>query len=262
MFFHNMRHELVETVRKPHLWALLAWYDIKQRYRRSVLGPFWFTISTAILIGTLGLLWATLFKMNLHEYLPYFAAGNVIWIFIAMQLNEATTGFTQFESLIKQTRLPYPSYVLRLLCRNFIIFLHNFIIVIVVVTFVGNGWGWVSLLAIPGFLCLAAITLNVSFAFAIICTRYRDMIPVVQNLVTVAYFLTPIMWQSSTLPPQHQWVAELNPVSHLLDVARMPLLGEVPSMVSWMTALGLWLVSAGCACWLFARTRHRVAYWI
>jgi len=102
----------------------------------------------------------------------------------------------------------------------------------------------------------------VSFAFAIICTRYRDMIPVVQNLVTVAYFLTPIMWQSSTLPPQHQWVAELNPVSHLLDVARMPLLGEVPSMVSWMTALGLWLVSAGCACWLFARTRHRVAYWI
>jgi lipopolysaccharide transport system permease protein len=262
MFFDSTRHEMIEAATKPHLWALLGWYDIKQRYRRSVLGPFWFTISTAVLIGTLGLLWSTLFKANLHEYMPYFATGNVIWTFVSMQLVEATTGFTQFENLIKQTRLPYPTYVMRLLCRNFIIFLHNFIIVVIVVAFVGDGWTWTSLLALPGMLLLSAVTLCFAFIFAILCTRYRDMVPVVQNLVTVAYFLTPIMWQEKLLPPKYQWASYLNPISHLLDIVRMPILGQAPTLLNWLVSLGLLVLSAVCAYALFGRVRHRIAYWL
>lgn len=262
MFFTSVRQEFLATLMQPQLWALLAWHDIKQRYRRSVLGPFWLTISTAVLIGTLGLLWSTLFKVNLHEYLPYFAAGNVIWGFIALQLNEATTGFTQFEHLIKQRRLPFPSYLLRLLTRNFIIFLHNFIIVVIVVSFIGDGWSFVSLIAIPGMFLLALITYFVSLACAVLCTRYRDMVPVVQNLVTVGYFLSPIMWQVKTLPEEHRWVASWNPVSHILDVARAPLLGNVPTLTNWTVSLVALLLAGTCAWLLLARARNRIAYWI
>ena len=262
MFFQSTWHEVVETLRRPHLWALLGWYDIKQRYRRSVLGPFWFTISTAILVVTLGLLWSKLFKMDLHEYMPYFAAGNVIWAFISMQLNEATTGFTQFEGLIKQTRLPYPSYVLRLLCRNLIILFHNFLVVVVVVWWIGDGWGWTALLAVPGLVLLAAVTFCVSFILAVLCARYRDTVPIVQNLVTVAYFLTPIMWQAKTLPPEHRWAAELNPVTHLLDIVRMPLLGQYPPLESWMISGLILLLAATGGYFIFSRTRHRIAYWM
>lgn len=262
MFFASARQEFQATVLQPQLWALLAWYDIKQRYRRSVLGPFWLTISTAVLIGTLGMLWSTLFRMDLHEFLPYFAAGNVLWTFIAMQLSEATTGFTQFEHLIKQRRLPYPSYILRLLARSFIIFLHNFIIVIAVVSFIGNGWSLVSLIAIPGLFLLALVTYFVSLSVAILCTRYRDMVPVVQNVVTVGYFLTPIMWQRKTLPVQHQWVADLNPIAHILEVARAPLLGQVPTLTNWLVSFGLLAVAIAIAWMLLARARNRLAYWI
>src|SRR5699024_5965365 len=119
-----------------HLWWLLGWYDIKQRYRRSVLGPFWLTISTAILIATLGLLWSTIFRMDLSTYLPFFTVGNIFWTYLSSQVNEASTGYTQFENLVKQVRLPYPSYILRLLCRNLIIFAHNFVIILFVISFV------------------------------------------------------------------------------------------------------------------------------
>ncbi|VCU69468.1 ABC-2 type transporter [Pigmentiphaga humi] len=262
MFFESAAKEFFVAFARPHLWGLLAWYDIKQRYRRSVLGPFWLTISTGVLIATLGLLWSTLFKTDLHEYLPYFAAGNVVWSFVSMQLNEATTGFTQFEHLIKQSRLPYPSYILRLLCRNLIIFLHNFLIVIIVVSFVGDGWSLVSLVAIPGMLLLSAIVFFVSLACALVCTRYRDMVPVVQNLVTVGYFLTPIMWDAQRLPEQHRWVAAWNPLSHVIDVVRAPLLGHLPSVLNWLVSLAALAISAAISWGLFARTHQRVAYWI
>ena len=262
MFFTSVGQEFLATLLQPRLWALLAWHDIKQRYRRSVLGPFWLTISTAVLIGTLGVLWSTLFKTDLHEFLPYFAAGYVIWNFLAMQLNDATTGFTQFEHLIKQRRLPFPSYLLRLLTRNFIIFAHNFVIVVIVVSFVGDGWSLVSLIAIPGLLLLSAITYFVSLACAVLCTRYRDMVPVIQNLVTVGYFLSPIMWQAKTLPEQHRWVAGWNPISHILDIARAPLLGDVPALTSWLVSLAALVISGVVAWFLLGRARNRIAYWI
>ena len=262
LFYSSVRREFLAALRQPELWALLAWHDIKRRYRRSVLGPFWLTISTAVLISTLGALWSTLFKMNVLDYLPYFAAGNVIWTYIALQMNEATTGFTQFEHLIKQRRLPFPTYLLRLLVRSFIIFLHNFLIVILVVSFVGNGWSWVALIAIPGMLLLSSILYFISLGCAILCTRYRDMVPVVQNLVTVGYFLSPIMWKAESLPAQHSWVAGLNPISHVLDIVRAPLLGQVPALINWLVSFGMLAISALIATWLLARARNRIAYWI
>ncbi|RYH22493.1 MAG: ABC transporter permease, partial [Alcaligenaceae bacterium] len=178
------------------------------------------------------------------------------------QMTEATIGFTQFEHLIKQRRLPFPSYLLRLLTRSFIIFLHNFIIVVIVVSFVGDGWSLISLIAIPGLFLLSAITYFVSLACAILCTRYRDMVPVVQNLVTVGYFLSPIMWQSKSLPEQHRWVAGWNPISHILDIARAPLLGVVPSLTSWLVSGAALVIAAVIAWMLLARARNRIAYWI
>jgi lipopolysaccharide transport system permease protein len=262
MFFKSAREEFMQTLAQPHLWALLSWYDIKQRYRRSVLGPLWLTISTAILIGTLGLLWSTLFKTNLREYLPFFATGSVVWTFFSTQLNEAATGYTQFENLIKQIRLPYPSYILRLVCRNLIIFAHNFVIVIFVISVIGTGWSWTALIALPGLLLFSAAAFFASQIVAIICTRFRDMVPVVQNLVTVVYFLSPIMWQPKSLPARQQWVVELNPLSYLLDIVRMPLLGQIPSVLTWGVSVALAAVLGLLSHALFKRYRNRISYWL
>ena len=107
--------DLLSAVQRHELWLYLGWQDIRQRYRRSVLGPFWLTISTGIQIGTLGFLWAALFHQDLHEFLPFFAVGLVLWSMVSGVMLEACTGFTQFESIIRQTRLPFSAFLLRLL---------------------------------------------------------------------------------------------------------------------------------------------------
>ncbi|MEB3754431.1 ABC transporter permease [Acinetobacter sp. MD2(2019)] len=262
MFYKSTFHEFIHAFKHPHQWLLLAWFDIKQRYRRSVLGPFWITISTAILISALGLLWSTLFKMPLAEYLPYFAVGNILWVFISTQFNESTIGFINFTHIIKQHRLPYPSYILRQLSQNIIIFLHNFILIFIIISFSIYDWSWKTLIAIPGFILLAAVTFFCSFIFAILSTRYRDLAPIIQNMIMVAYFMTPIMWQEKTLPEKYHWIIHFNPFAHLISLVRQPLLGSAPSLLNWLVSIFLLLATILISYSLLNKSRNRIAYWL
>ncbi|MCO8576527.1 ABC transporter permease [Burkholderia multivorans] len=256
------RNELLDTVRAPHLWLVLAWYDIKQRYRRSVLGPFWMTLSTGIMIGTLGVIWSLIFNMDIKDYLPYYAAGQVIWSFYSGQINEACTGFIQFEGLLKQIRLPMPSFLLRLVMRNLIILMHNFVVVVVVITFFGAGWSWLALIAIPGLFLASVCIFLMSICVAIPCTRFRDLQPIVQNLTTVGFYITPILWQPKVIGAKFAWLVEYNPAAHLINIVRDPLLGHAPPLASWGWVLGMVLVFGVIASLLLARYRHRIAYWL
>ncbi len=254
--------DLKKSLKAPHLWLTLGWYDIKQRYRRSILGPFWLTLSTGVSVGTLSFLWSKLFKTNLDEYLPFFAVGSVVWAYIAGQVNEACSGFTQFGHIIKQVNLPLPSYLLRLLMRHLIILMHNFVIVLIVISFFGAGWKPIGLLALPGLLVMSIALFFVSLILAIICTRFRDMPPIIQNLTTVLFYFTPILWQTRYLPDRYSWVKDYNPLTHLIEIIRAPLLGSFPSKYSWLAALLVTLISALIAIPMLARYRNKVAYWL
>src|SRR3954447_19954996 len=110
------------------LWGRMGWNDILQRYRRSVLGPFWLTASTAIMVVVLGLLYAELFKTQIGDFLPFLCAGLLVWNLLATFLSEGGMIFTAAESYIKQVRLPYSIYVYRSSWSKVIIFAHNFVI--------------------------------------------------------------------------------------------------------------------------------------
>ena len=70
--------DIGQAVWQPELWLMLGWQDIKQRYRRSIIGPFWLTLSTAIMVFALGFLYAAIFRQPLGEYFPYLATGLVV----------------------------------------------------------------------------------------------------------------------------------------------------------------------------------------
>ncbi|WP_246149434.1 hypothetical protein [Skermanella pratensis] len=54
---------------------MLGWLDIRQRYRRSVLGAFWLTISMGIMVMALGTLYASLFRMDTSDFIPFIAGA-------------------------------------------------------------------------------------------------------------------------------------------------------------------------------------------
>lgn len=254
-------HELLGAMTLKDTWAYSGLQDIRLRYRRSFLGPWWLTLSTAITIAVLGVLWSKIFEMDIAEYLPFFAIGHVIWTWISAQLNDACAGFTQFEHIIKQTRLPYPTYLLRLSIRHTLILAHNAVVVAAVLLFAGTGFHAVSWLALIGVALVFVICVLVAIVLAIGCARYRDLQPLIASGLQIAFFVTPILWQPGALRSA-AWMAELNPLFHWIELIRQPLLGHLPAAAHyWWTGASMAVLGA-VSLWLLGRERDRIAYWM
>jgi lipopolysaccharide transport system permease protein len=246
------------------LWRLcwtLAMLDIRLRYRGSMLGPFWLTISTGAMVSAMGVLYSELFHISLHEYLPFLTASLVMWGFVATLFAEACFGYTANEGMIRTIRIPFSLYAARTVLRNLVVLAHNLVVVVAVDLFVWTGPGIAGLLAIPGL----ALWIIDSFAIVImlgaLCARFRDIPPIVASVVQMTFFVTPVLWKPE-LVGEHQWLLPVNPFFDLLELIRGPVLGEIPSATTYLAALGYSLLLCGAAWFLFARVRGRIAFWI
>ena len=258
----KMKNEITAIVKYFKMWFMLGWYDIKQKYRRSLIGPFWTTISTGVMVGSIGLMFSTLFKSPIKEFLPYFAVGQIMWLLISLQLNDACTMFVQYQSVIKQITVPLTVHVLRKLWHNFFIFLHNFLIIIAVLIIVGRGFSWESLYAIPALILILSPLFLLSVILGIICTRFRDITQIVAVFFQIVYLFTPIIWMRKILPAKYSWVTDFNPFFHMIELIRAPFLGVAPAAYHWIYMLIYIAVSAVIAFYLLKRFRHKVAYWL
>lgn len=243
------------------VWGILGWQDIRQRYRRSVLGPFWLTISTAIMVGALGFVYSGLFKQPLSEYLPYVGVGMIVWALISSVANESCNVFPAAEGMIKQIRLPLTVHVCRMVWRNIVIFLHNAIILVVIYLMFGKGFH-ADLLTLPlAVLVLAVNGVWVGLLLGIFCTRFRDIAQIVANMIQLLFFVTPIMW-SPTILGDRGWIATYNPAYHYIELLRAPILGHAFPVMSWGVVLIITVTGLAVALAALARYRHRVAYWL
>lgn len=258
---HTPTGDIVVGISAWRIWGTLGWHDIRQRYRRSVLGPFWFTLSTAIMVVVLGMLYSTLLKQEIKTYLPFLAVGLVVWQYIGSVINEGCSAFIGSAHLIKQIRLPLTIHVCRLVWRNFVILLHSLPVVIVMLIAFGNPIG-IEFVLVP--FALMALLLHgiwMGVVLGVLCARFRDIPPIVTNLVQVAFFFTPVMWMPEILEDR-AWVAHYNPFYHLIEIVRAPLLDRPVYLESWLWSLGLLGIGFMFAQYLMRRARNRVPYWL
>jgi len=244
-----------------HVWAALGWHDIRQRYRRSVLGPFWFTLSTLIMVGVLGVLYSTLLGQEITDYLPYLGVGLVVWQYLSACVNEGSTSFIGAGYLIKQIRMPLTVHVSRIVWRNFVILLHSLPVIVVLLIAFGRYPGPEFLLVFPALLLLLLNGVWIGLVLGIICTRYRDVLPIVTNVLQIAFFFTPIMWTTDLLKDR-AWVAELNPLHHMIEIVRAPVIGHPIHLQSWIWSASVVVVGFLAAQYLMRRCRNRVPYWL
>jgi len=253
--------DICEGALRIHLWGMLGWQDIRQRYRRSLLGPFWLTISMGIMIAALGSLYAGLFRIELSNYLPFLTIGFIIWGLIAAFVTEGCTAFIAAEAAIKQVELPLSVHVYRVLWRNIVIFAHNFLIFVFVAIVFSIFPGWAGFFLIPGLVLLILNGIWIGLLFGLISARFRDVPQVMASVMQVGFFLTPIMWKPELIPDR-TLVLDLNPFFYLVEIVRAPLLGSIPPLSVWLATIGITLAGWVVAFYFFQRFRWRIAYWV
>lgn len=241
-------------------WAL-ARSDITHRYRGSVLGPFWLTLSTAVMLGALGFLYAKLFRMDVTDYLPWLTVSLIVWNVLSQMVTDATVSLTGAEGVIRQMPLPYSVHALRVVMRNAVIAAHNLPLIGVVFVIFGVPVGWTALLAIPGFLLIAAGGFAASIFLGMICARFRDIPPIIGSVMQIAFFVSAVIWKPEMVGHWEPFLP-LNPVFAVMEAVRAPIMGSTGGIAVWLAAV-FWVGLTIALAWaFFVRFRGRIAFWV
>lgn len=261
--------DLSEGWRQRELWGHLGWVDIRQRYRRSVLGPIWISITMAITAIALGILYAGLFRNDLSVQLPYILVGFIVWGFISGCIGEGAEVFIANAGLLTHLPAPLSVHVYRLIWRQVLFFVHNLVVYVVMLLVFPQPLHWSSLAAFPAFGLLVLNGGWVALLLGIVTTRFRDLTPITQSIVQLAFFLTPIVWiyedlQNSPNPAvaERARIAELNPFLHFVEILRRPMLGQSLNLTNWVVVLVITVLGWALTLFALRRYRSRIAYWV
>nr|WP_283814231.1 ABC transporter permease [Bradyrhizobium liaoningense] len=255
--------EILAQAARPDRWGTLALMDISLRYRRTVIGPLWITLTLAATIASVGTVYAALFKQDIAVFLPSFAIGLIVWTLIATTLQEGSNIFVASGHLIKAVPAPLIVHVLQMIARNVLIFAHHLVIVVLLYVVLPWPLHWSMLLALPGFAILFLALLGGSVALGMLCARFRDIGSAIVSGLQFVFFLTPIIWtEDSARGTAFHWLTLVNPFATLLDLVRRPLLSQPTDAEQWLLgalyAIVVAVIGLGC----YAKYRHRVAYWL
>jgi len=252
--------DLAPFVTRHVTWRALAAGDIRSKYRRTMLGPWWITATNAFTALIMGLVAGRFLGADMRTYLPNFMISMTIWNFISSSLSESCFTMINAGGMIKAVNMPILIHVMRMVHRNLIIFLHN--IAIIPIIWLVYPWhiGIQSLLAPVGLLIVYIATVSGSMVVSMICVRYRDVPPVMTSVLQLLFFVSPIIWVPENIKGGELFVA-LNPVAYLLAVTRDPIMGSSPHLMSWIGALLFVAIATVVMAYIYTRYRSRIVYW-
>lgn len=243
------------------LWSTLAWYDIVLRYRRSLLGPIWITLSMGAMLLGMGPLYAALFDVPLARFYPHLALGIIFWNFFSTTIGDGCQVFIGAAPYLKQGHVPRSVFVWRSLTRHLFFLAHHLVLYLPVAVWAGLQWNPRMLLFLPGLVVVIVNLHALSITLGMLSARFRDVPNIVAASLQLLMFLTPVFWFPEKLPERSRFIL-YNPLAQLLDILRIPLLGGLPAPGTIRFLVYFTTLNVAVAAYLYAACRRRVVYWV
>jgi len=247
--------------RRVDLWSTLAWYDIVLRYRRSMLGPLWITLSMGAMLLGMGPLYAALFGVPLARFYPHLALGIIFWNFFSSTINDGCQVFISAAAYLKQGSVPRSVFVWRSLARHVLYLAHHIVLYVPVGIWAGLQPTPRMLLVLPGLVVVIVNLHALSITLGLLSARFRDVPQIVGSSLQLLMFLTPVFWFPDRLPGRAKFIL-YNPLAQLLDILRLPLLGGLPAPGTVWFLLLFTILNVAVAAGLYAAKYRSVVYWV
>ena len=233
-----------------HFWWHLARAEVRGRFRRSRLGILWALLQPLLLTLLMAFVFGSVFGLPMREFAPFVFSGLLVWEYVFGAALLGCASFVNAAPYILQRRLPLAIYPLKTVLATFVIFAVGGVglVLWVLVTDPGRlGWPLASLLLSLPLLLLLAWPLALITAF--VNTRFRDFQFLAGLLLQGLWYASPVFLEPSLFrAAKLGWLLEYNPVTHVLELVRAPLLaGTLPRATDYLFACGL-----GVALWLAA----------
>ena len=241
--------------------AYLAWSDTKARYKKSVIGPFWPTLTNVFGILGLGTVWAHLLNQEMDTFIPQLTVGLITWQLIAGVLSEGPSTFSRQAGIIKNVAIPSWFFAVRALSKHLINLMHNVIIIVAVMVYYKVPLTESTWLVLPG---LFLVILNLYWLLhflGLAGARFKDIELLIVSVVPLLFFISPVIYRADKLPPSLN-IVWYNPFSYMIEAIRTPLLGTAPPAQTWIVLLAM-LVVGGSLTWLYQRIKGKnLAFWV
>jgi lipopolysaccharide transport system permease protein len=254
--------DLVRGLISWRIWHLIGIGTIRRRYARSRIGQFWTTLSMGIMITVMGLVWSTLWQQDLKEILPFMAGSLVLWGFLTGTINDATTAIISSNHYFLNQGMSFSTPIYAAVYSQFIILLHNMIILVLVLIIYPPSFSLETFLFIPGFLLTLITVVWVSCMVGILCARYRDVIQLISSILTTAFFVTPTLFKPEYIPLKYRWINSVNPFAIFLSITRDPLIGREVPWEYWAIAIAITVIGTIISLLFIGRYHKRVIFWI
>jgi len=254
--------ELLGGIHHWRVWHLLGIRDLRHRYARSRLGQLWLMLSTGVMIGVLSGVWSLLWNQPLHDLMPFFGIGLIMWTFLTQVLIDCTSIYVTHGNLYRNQKMNFSVSVYSVIYKNSIMLAHNLVIVVLLLVAFDVPVNAHLLEIVPASVLTWITMLWSGYVVAMICVRYRDIIQVIVTWLSVFFFLTPVFWKPDFLPAPYHFIVEYNPLAQFLELLRNPFLGVPVSAHAWVFTTVVALGGGLVALPVIGRYQRRIIFWM
>lgn len=260
----SLFRDLRDSLRSPYYWAYSTWLEVIAKYRRSRLGLVWAMVPAVAYIWGMGAFFASMRHLPLSQMVPHVALGTVVFRLLTSCITEGAGVFGAHQSFILDNRIRLSDLILRTLSKAL------FYVVVALPAVAAALWisetvVWTGLLIAVGTFGLIIINaLWMSVFVALLGARFSDAQELIGSIMLFVYLLTPIIWFKQDMPADtvRGDFMRLNPLFHLIEVFRAPILGEPVETMS-IVFVAVWtLVGCSLAAWAYRRYARHVPIWI
>ncbi|MFZ5446903.1 MAG: ABC transporter permease [Myxococcota bacterium] len=223
-----MIRNLTELYQYRALLLALSMRELKARYRASVLGFLWTFLNPTLNMLVYVLVFGVLMRSAVKNYPYYLFSGLLPWIFFSSSLLGGTTSVSDRRDLLTKVRFPAQVLPATVVLTNLINFLLSIPLLFALGLFFGVVPSWHVVFILPVLLVQTFFTLAITYFFAALNVAFRDLQHIVANLVQMAFFLTPVLWDLKSVPAlgsltkdqSQQLLLTFNPMASIISAWR------------------------------------------
>ncbi len=257
-------NELVRDIYRYRelIWAL-ALRELKVRYKRSVLGFLWSLLNPALLMLVLTIVFSTLMPVNIKHYSIFMLCTLLPYTFFSQSLSYAVESMVGNAELIKKVAVPKLVFPVAAVVSNIINLLLSLIPLALFVLVLRHPFHWTWIFIPIPLISLCILTLGATFFFATANVYYRDVAHIIQILLQVLFYITPILYAVDMFPPKYRWLFWLNPLTFSLSDMRMYVYyGMFPSLESIIASFLCAFLALAIGFGLFRKYQHEFVFYV
>ena len=239
---------------------ILVARELKARYRGTVLGFLWSFLNPLILMSVYVLVFSIYLRIQMDNYAAFLLCGLLPWTWFSSALTESSRSIIENHTLVKKVALPSEIFPLVSVSSTLTHFLLSLPVLLILLTILGVRPTWTLLL----FPVVLAVQFLFTFGLALMCAalavRFRDLLQIVPNVLTLWFFITPVFYPVSMVPPSFRALLLLNPMAYVIDAYQELLFyRRAPHVLEFALVLVLALALVVAGEWVLSRCRDDFA---